>query len=776
MPRKNTVDRSAPRFDSLFYIENNPDVALCEVNPVRHYQQTGWQERRDPCAVFSCAHYLKQFEDKNEVTNDPLQHYHEQGRSRGLSPHPIFRDLRDKEIKIGCLHFATPSPAAIEKDHVAEIIPLILNDGETDLEALNAAIKTLIAKGCSHIYFHFEQDGSEQPILRALLETGHPFVAPALYSGVAAQTLPASIFNEDTAAKWSQAFTPRLLQTARLRPDHLLIRCEIFTAIGGFQTKAPSLYAALAKFCFDARCLNVVPAIARHLAAPSYSSPYLGQNHFSSQVSFNESFNALPLEDLNVHIVETEQVLLKDKTHSHPLHLQTAKMAFQKQCLAELGKLAENARNDTRHLHRTHLALEKANDENCRYLLKDNNTDEFTSQYRFAWYPDDPCEDTLFLRLAEIFDDATPLLFLAGNHDPLRSSHDDGYIQRIVAIDALSSGRKRLYLNFNANHQTPISLTILSHEVAVLDCCLESENGLKLLSSLLDRMALIYVHSVLAIPNTMLANLLANCRSTLLFDAHGAVPEELAMNDNEEKVPQFRKIEEIIVKRANLIVCVSHAMSAHFNALYGGGDPLKSLILATTKGPSTKAGALQKTANMKGEVPLVLYAGGTQIWQCIPEMATLIMSLKGQADYQILTPNISTFVTALCDAGEDENEAMQRVKTVPYDDIIAYTSQAHFGLLLRQSSTVNKVASPTKLFDYLSNDLVPIVNKSELGDLAHYGFAVCYVDDVLKTGLPDERRRAEMVQENQAILRQLQNETEAAQQQISTIFQTASQK
>ena len=35
-------------FDNDFYVSTNPDVALSGVNPLMHYLQLGWRERRQP--------------------------------------------------------------------------------------------------------------------------------------------------------------------------------------------------------------------------------------------------------------------------------------------------------------------------------------------------------------------------------------------------------------------------------------------------------------------------------------------------------------------------------------------------------------------------------------------------------------------------------------------------------------------------------------------------------------------------------------------------------
>lgn len=92
-----------PFFDSQFYLEQYPDVALSGLDPVRHYLQFGWKERRDPSPNFSTDFYLKAYSDIAEYGLNPFLHYVIAGRKEGRRGHPngklsIFRSSEASSI------------------------------------------------------------------------------------------------------------------------------------------------------------------------------------------------------------------------------------------------------------------------------------------------------------------------------------------------------------------------------------------------------------------------------------------------------------------------------------------------------------------------------------------------------------------------------------------------------------------------------------------------------------------------------------------------------
>jgi hypothetical protein len=102
-------------FDRAWYLERNPDVAAASGNPLLHYLEFGWREKRDPGPGFSTKAYLRANPDVAAEGVNPLLHYLEHGRSEGREAKPASSATvrRSPENEFGpaaqCLSFPTES-------------------------------------------------------------------------------------------------------------------------------------------------------------------------------------------------------------------------------------------------------------------------------------------------------------------------------------------------------------------------------------------------------------------------------------------------------------------------------------------------------------------------------------------------------------------------------------------------------------------------------------------------------------------------------------------
>ena len=53
------------------------------INPLRHYEDYGWKEGRDPSAAFSTAKYLAAYPDVRAGGGDPLASFLSTGQALG---------------------------------------------------------------------------------------------------------------------------------------------------------------------------------------------------------------------------------------------------------------------------------------------------------------------------------------------------------------------------------------------------------------------------------------------------------------------------------------------------------------------------------------------------------------------------------------------------------------------------------------------------------------------------------------------------------------------
>lgn len=70
-------------FDAAYYAKQNPDVIAAGWEPIRHFLEYGWKERRDPCAHFSTGGYLRANPDVLKTGMDPLTHFWLHGLAEG---------------------------------------------------------------------------------------------------------------------------------------------------------------------------------------------------------------------------------------------------------------------------------------------------------------------------------------------------------------------------------------------------------------------------------------------------------------------------------------------------------------------------------------------------------------------------------------------------------------------------------------------------------------------------------------------------------------------
>lgn len=116
----------------------------------------------------------------------------------------------------------------------------------------------------------------------------------------------------------------------------------------------------------------------------------------------------------------------------------------------------------------------------------------------------------------------------------------------------------------------------------------------------------------------------------------------------------------------------------------------------------------------------VTYMGSVATWQNISQVLETYSLIKQQiplAKLLLLTNGTIKFPESMRDTLIDSII----VKSVPHHLIKYYLNISQLGLVLRSNSIVNKVAAPTKIAEYLSNDL-KILYKGEIGvlkDLIH---------------------------------------------------------
>ncbi|MCS7249108.1 MAG: glycosyltransferase [Anaerolineales bacterium] len=83
-----TIHRSG-YFDAAYYLSQNDDVRLADIDPLWHFIVNGWKEGRNPSRKFDVQFYLDFYPDVKEASINPLYHYLKFGREEGRKPRPL---------------------------------------------------------------------------------------------------------------------------------------------------------------------------------------------------------------------------------------------------------------------------------------------------------------------------------------------------------------------------------------------------------------------------------------------------------------------------------------------------------------------------------------------------------------------------------------------------------------------------------------------------------------------------------------------------------------
>jgi hypothetical protein len=340
------------------------------------------------------------------------------------------------------------------------------------------------------------------------------------------------------------------------------------------------------------------------------------------------------------------------------------------------------------------------------------------------------------------------IVFYGGYPYPEREK--DGYYQRIRAIDSLFMDKWRIYIDsvrlsgrdFWYDLPEPRVLVLRPHGRGVQRVFIEFWIRLCILHA-----RLVYFQSVLSTSGKEF--FWENLKINKIIDVHGAVPEEFKYQGDENTSQYFDQVEHFVITHANYIVVVSNAMQIHLVNKYPGMIKGKFICLPNIQEFDP---ARYDKLHVNGK-PVIIYAGGLQVWQQIPKIIDAIIQTYRLYEYKFYCPQpekvLSMFPNELLEHHSIEIESKQR------QEVFQEYRICHYGFILRDNRIVNNVSCPTKLVEYTAMGVIPIVDCPEIGDFKVLGMQYVNLDDLIKNQLPSESIRQNMAEQNSIVYSKL---------------------
>ena len=342
----------------------------------------------------------------------------------------------------------------------------------------------------------------------------------------------------------------------------------------------------------------------------------------------------------------------------------------------------------------------------------------------------------------------------------------DGYCRRIDSIDSLlPEPFIRIYLMGDR----PQFMKILAEKRDERHYYLQFNSASlfqrQQIFSLIRRSGRLYVHSVyrfVAGPvSARMLRALSLPGVKILWDVHGAVPEEIEQGGDLPIARRAADAEKALYEKSSVIICVTKTMVDHLRNKYG--EP-KARMLVLPILPEMGERSFVQAPPILPEKPTVVYAGGLQSWQCVGDMIALMNRTWDRYDYRIYTPDPGA-LTAQWGPGEGKDHVF--IASAAQEEMGKAYQGCRYGLLLRNDTAVNRVAFPTKLIEYISYGIVPVLKTAAIGVIEELGLGYITAEALEKGELPSEADRRATAENNCRIL---QKEAETIRHRAEEIF------
>lgn len=304
---------------------------------------------------------------------------------------------------------------------------------------------------------------------------------------------------------------------------------------------------------------------------------------------------------------------------------------------------------------------------------------------------------------------------------------NDGYKSRIememgilgeefnfIVLAPLLSGKP---INFSLNNVTVLKYKALPSYVPFV---FNKRKMLRALNRTLEK----YKNSIVmceALPSAVCVHKFCKKRGIkFVFDCHGTAPDEVYMYHNNFFGYIFskwlRKEQGKVVSEAALTVTVSYKQKELLSLQQQKWAILPMLPSNHFFVLPNKREKIRKLLGIDDGTSVFVYSGQNQKWQMSRETIKFYKRIEDSTQncfLLVLTGQVDSF-KLLCD---EEKIKHCLIMSVPYSDMPCYLDACDYGFCLRADHIVNRVASPTKVMEYLVRNVRPILT-NYVGDFS----------------------------------------------------------
>ena len=338
----------------------------------------------------------------------------------------------------------------------------------------------------------------------------------------------------------------------------------------------------------------------------------------------------------------------------------------------------------------------------------------------------------------------------------------DGYYKRVEQADEeILKGRKKIYLDHTDLGNRDFRINRIDDEHLEISYNSFDDAHIRNIKTIIDTIQKVYIHSVhVLIPdvfNYEMMDVIFNDGNKTVLDLHGAVSEELKQFDTPDRSKMAEFVEETVFGMTDRIICMSEAMKTYYVKKYRL-DPKKLSVISIMPFKDGRKNIKKK----KHEGINVIYAGGIQKWQNIDLIKESVKKNIDNYSFRIFTHDCGQLKEDWKDIESDNLLIGSRTN----EEICKEYESCDFGYLLRDDNIVNNVACPTKMMEYLTYGIIPILKTDRIGNFREYGLSYVSLKDFNKGLIPDDQERKKMIAGNSRILKTIMDQTAKGQKEI----------